>query len=147
MGIRSLLAVTAAALALFASVAQAQEATPGVHPPYTTQTYLYRDSDGPGRMTIVDLGPAPGGTFDLIRVTLVQNNITYAGSGYSMQISPVNPAEAMFFVMSDPRNNAYVFSGVLTTGTGGVTGGGTYHAAGSPRWTNAWRIEGVAPAN
>jgi hypothetical protein len=137
-----LLTLVLATIAILAPVAQAQER---VHPPFTTQVYLYRDSDGPGRMTIIDLGSASGTNFDLIRVTLVQGGITYLGSGYSMHISPTNPAQALFFTLADHRGNDYVFSGTVTSGTGGVSGGGTYHSAGFPQWTNAWRIEGIAP--
>jgi hypothetical protein len=141
MRTRSVYALTVAALALVAHVAQAQVQ---VHPPYTSQTYQYRDSDGTGRMTITDLGSASGTVFDLLQVTLVQGNTNYSGSGYSMHISPNNPTEALFFSLSDHRGNSYVFTGTLSPGTGGVSGGGTYHAEGFPRWTNAWRIEGIA---
>jgi hypothetical protein len=130
--------------ALLPSVVYAQEAR--VHPPGSTQAYRYRDSDGTGVLTITDIGPVPGSNFNRLQVQLAQNNITYHGSGYSLALAASSPTEALWFALIDARRNAYVFNGSIMSGSGGVTGGGTYHSLGFPLWTNAWRVEGVVTA-
>jgi hypothetical protein len=133
------LALAVIAMALLGPVARAQET---LHPPFSSRTYIYRDADGPGQITITDLGSPQGGESRLIRVTINQNGVTYTGSGYSYALSPNNPQLLLSFMVEDSRGNDYVFQGTLMPGVG-VTGGGSYHIQGYGNRTYWWRIEGL----
>jgi hypothetical protein len=128
------------AMALLGPMARAQQTLP---PPFTTTTYIYRDAQGPGRITVTDMGAPQGGESRAIEVTILQNGFTYSGSGYSYALSPNNPQLLLSFMVQDARGQDYVFQGTLMPGVG-VTGGGTYHTQGFPGWTYWWRIEGLA---
>jgi hypothetical protein len=138
IAVRLALAVTA--IALLGPVARAQQTLP---PPYSSTTYVYRDSQGPGRITITDLGSPQDGDSRVIRVTIIQNGFTYSGTGYSYPLSPNNPQLLLSFMVEDARGTDYVFQGKLMPGFG-VTGGGTYHQQGYGNQTYWWRIEGLA---
>jgi hypothetical protein len=128
------------AMALLGPMARAQQTLP---PPFSSTTYIYRDAQGPGRITITDMGAPQGGDSRTIGVTILQNGFTYSGSGYSYALSPNNPQVLLTFMVEDVRGNDYIFQGTLMPGLG-VTGGGTYHIQGYGNRTYWWRIEGLA---
>jgi hypothetical protein len=132
----------ALALAAMALLAPAAHAQAQILPPFSTRTYIYRDAQGPGQISITDVGSPDGSDSRLINVTITQNGVSYTGTGYSYALSPNNPQLLLSFMVQDSRGNDYVFEGTLMPGVG-VTGSGTYHIQGFTGWTYWWRIEGL----
>src|SRR5437868_3422361 len=108
-------ALALAAMALLAPAAHAQATLP---PPFSTRTYIYRDAQGPGQISITDVGAPEGSSSRLINVTITQNGFAYTGTGYSYALSPNNPQVLLSFMVQDARGNDYVFEGTLMPGVG-----------------------------
>lgn len=127
------LALALAALALLAPVAPAAAQTTDA-----PLVVAYRDGDGSGRMTIQDLGPdaATGGR--QLRVQLVQNGVTYSGSGITYQLEETMPFKTLItFTLISPGGRSYFFQGTTISGIT-FSGQGTYHRVGFPQQSFAW---------
>jgi hypothetical protein len=129
------LALTLAALALLAPALPVVAQT--IEQPLVV---TYRDGDGQGRMTIQDLGPdaATGGR--QIRVQLVQNGVTYAGSGITYQLEQNMPFKTLItFTLVAPSGRSYFFQGTTASGIT-FSGQGTYHRVNFPGTKFEWSI-------
>ncbi|MBX6315887.1 MAG: hypothetical protein IRY99_23690 [Isosphaeraceae bacterium] len=103
-------------------------------------TYIYRDEDGEGRLTVRDVGPAEGveGGHQ-IQVLLEQNGRRYEGTGIRYVLNPRMPVPTLLtFAITTPAR-AYFFQGVTTSGVT-VAGKGTYHPVGAPRRRYEWSL-------
>lgn len=128
------LVLTLAALALVAPVlpVSAQSGP--------TRVVAYRDGDGSGRMTIRDLGAdaATGGR--QITVQLVQDGVTYSGSGITYQLEQNMPMRTLItFTLVSPRGRSYFFQGTTASGIT-FSGQGTYHRVGFPGNKFEWNF-------
>jgi hypothetical protein len=94
-------------------------------------TYDYKDDQGPGRLVVRELGPAPGvGGALRIRVTLDQNGI-YEGEGLSFVVNPgqANPRVLWFFTIP-ARGKVHIFQGEVQGGiVPGIQGDGVWYSA------------------
>jgi hypothetical protein len=132
--LRPALAGIVALSAMIAPAAQAQTAVP---PP---THYNYRDAQGPGVMTIQNLGfdRALGG--NTIQVTLVQNRIRYSGSGLAFPLEGVQPPTTILaFTLLNPSGRAFFFNAREISGIT-VSADGTYHRVGHPERKFPWNI-------
>lgn len=103
-------------------------------------TYNYRDADGSGRLTVTDLGAdsATGGR--QIGVQLVQNGVTYRGSGIEYPLQTTMPVRTLLaFTLVSPNGRSYFFQGTTLSGIT-VSGQGTYHRVGFPGQKFEWNI-------
>jgi uncharacterized protein YkwD len=109
-----------------------------VHP------FQYTDLNGLGTLTLT---PANQGstkaTFQPIQVGLVQNNITYPGSGvyhYLGDDGPdAPPLVLLAFYVLGPQGNLMFFQGSVASHNG-YAGGGTYYPAAAPLSVRQWSI-------
>jgi hypothetical protein len=103
-------------------------------------SFSYRDDDGTGRLLLAELGadPATGGR--QIKVTIVQNGVTFQGSGISLQLSDQMPFPTLLtFGIVSPRGVSYFFQGRTTSGIT-LSGQGTFHRTGAPEQKGNWSI-------
>jgi hypothetical protein len=128
------LALALAALALIAPVAPAAAQT------NQNLVVAYRDGDGSGRMTIQDLGTDAATGGHQIKVQLVQNGVTYTGSGLTYQLEESMPFKTLItFTLVSPRGRSYFFQGITISGIT-FSGQGTYHRVGFPEQTFEWNF-------
>jgi hypothetical protein len=102
--------------------------------------FTYRDANGPGRLTVVDLSTdqATGGR--QIRVTLSQNGVQSVGSGIMLQLEPQMPFTTLIaFSLANRHGQAYFFHGKTISGIT-LSGQGLYHPLRSPEQRSAWSI-------
>lgn len=111
--------------------------------------FTYRDADGPGTLSLTDLGPdsATGGR--QIKVSLTQNGVTYSGSGFTLPLETRLPFKTLisFALVSARTGISYHFQGTTISGIT-LSGSGTYHRPGVPERADSWSIVlgGVAPS-
>jgi hypothetical protein len=100
----------------------------------------YRDGDGSGRMSILDVGAdaATGGR--QIKVQLQQNGVTYSGSGLSYQLEQQMPFKTLItFTLVSPGGRSYFFQGTTISGIT-FSGQGNYHRVGFPEQKFNWNF-------
>jgi hypothetical protein len=102
--------------------------------------FSYHDGDGNGRLFLTDVGAdqATGGR--QIKVTIVQNGVTYRGSGISLKLSDQMPFPTLLtFGLVSPGGLSYFFQGTMISGIT-VSANGTYHRIGVPEQKANWSI-------
>jgi len=102
--------------------------------------FTYRDANGPGRLTVLDLSAdeATGGR--QISVTLSQNGVQSVGSGIMLRLEPQMPFPTLIvFSLTNRRGQAYFFHGKTISGIT-LSGQGLYHPLRSPERRSAWSI-------
>jgi hypothetical protein len=100
----------------------------------------YRDGDGPGKMTIQDLGTDAATGGHQIQVQLVQNGTTYSGSGLTYQLEQNMPFKTLItFTLVSPNGRSYFFQGTTISGIT-FSGQGTYHRVGFPQQKYNWNF-------
>src|SRR6185437_3658969 len=80
-------------------------------------SFSYHDVDGNGRLTLADVGAdaATGGR--QIKVTIVQNGVTYQGSGILLQLEDHMPFTTLItFGLVSPGGLSYFFQGKMISG-------------------------------
>jgi hypothetical protein len=124
------LALVLATGALVAPAARAQN---------TPLVFTYRDADGAGRLTMLDVGPdaATGGR--QIKVSIEQNGNRFDGSGISFQLEQNMPFTTLVTFAVTGGGVSYFFSGKTISGIT-LSGQGTYHRVGFPENSNQWSI-------
>jgi hypothetical protein len=132
--LRLALALVAATMALAAPAARAYE-TAGDSP----LVFTYRDADGTGRLTMLDVGPdsATGGR--QIKVSIEQNGNRFDGSGISYQLEQNMPFTTLVAFTVTGGGASYFFSGKTISGIT-LSGQGTYHRVGFPESASPWSI-------
>jgi hypothetical protein len=129
------LALAAVALSFFVPAVRAQGGgTPALH----EIRFTYRDGDGQGRLSLLDLGPdaATGGRS--IKVRIEQNGVTYNGSGVTLQLEETMPFTTLItFTVVAPSGRSYFFQGKTTSGIT-LSGQGTWHRVGFPESKFPW---------
>jgi hypothetical protein len=106
----------------------------------TPLTFHYRDADGEGILSVLDVGAdeATGGR--QITVTLVQNGARSVGSGVMLPLEKTPPFHtAIIFSLVRRRGAAFLFQGQTTSGIT-LSGQGTFHRSGFPERKSAWSI-------
>jgi hypothetical protein len=105
--------------------------------------YTYRDDDGPGRLTVRDLGAAAGVEGGRqIQVVLEQGGRRYEGAGIKYQIQQGPPARTLLVFSITSPTGAYFFQGATRVGiVPGADGQGVYYRASSPQPKYEWRIK------
>lgn len=144
-----------AALGLLASPsARAQTTLPSITPQPSAspvfpinqpQTFQYTDAQGTGTITFVDLGVDPNTGFDILRVSIAQNGLSYTGSGIA---TPIPGAARPFtnlvsFSVISSTGIAYFFEGKMGLGVE-FQGQGTYFPVNNPTSTGSWGLLFVA---
>jgi hypothetical protein len=128
--LRLALALVVATVAFVAPAARAQN---------TPLVFTYRDADGTGRLTMLDVGPdaATGGR--QIKVSIEQNGNRFDGSGISYQLEQNMPFTTLVAFTVTGGGASYFFSGKTISGIT-LSGQGTYHRVGFPENSNQWSI-------
>jgi hypothetical protein len=74
-------------------------------------------------------------------VNLTQNNLSYYGSGITLQLDPNMPFRTLisFTLVSSRTGISYHFQGTMISGIT-LSGSGTYHRAGTPERKAKWNI-------
>lgn len=111
--------------------------------PEGTLVLPYTDADGPGTLTIANVGPdvAPGGAS--VTVELDQNGATLAGQGV---IRPQRgSAFRLAFSLSSSDGEISLFDGTLSLQGDTWTGQGLWLAETEPARTDAWSLGGASP--
>jgi hypothetical protein len=112
-------------------------------------TFRYSDTQGFGSITFVDLGLDQVTAFDLLKVTIAQNGVTYMGSGIATPIpgAPRPLTDLVSFTVVNPSGVAYFFEGKMGLGVE-FQGSGTYHPVSDPTQIANWGLlftPGVPP--
>jgi hypothetical protein len=128
--LRLALALVVATAALAAQAARAQN---------TPLVFTYRDADGTGRLTMLDVGPdsATGGR--QIKVSIEQNGNRFDGSGISYPLDQNMPSTTLVAFTVTGGGASYFFSGKTISGIT-LSGQGTYHPVGFPESSAGWSI-------
>jgi hypothetical protein len=128
------LAMVAATVALVVPGARAQQ-IPGDQP----LVFTYRDADGAGRLTMLDVGPdsATGGR--QIKVSIEQNGNRFDGSGISYPLEQNMPFTTLVAFTVTGGGGSFFFQGKTISGIT-VSGQGTFHRVGFPEKPTEWSI-------
>jgi hypothetical protein len=128
------LALVLTAAALFGLDVQAQD---GANQPLV---FSYRDANGPGRLSVLDLGPGRDTDVHFVKVTLSQNGVESTGSGITRQLEPQMPFRTLIaFSLARRRGPTLFYEGTTISGIT-VSGQGTFHALGLPERRTDWSI-------
>jgi hypothetical protein len=129
--------------------AQGQQPLPNIPAPTPTTvfpinqpvTFRYTDAQGMGSITFVDLGPDQVTAFDLLRVSITQNGVTYNGSGITTPIpgAPRPLTNLVSFSVASPNGVAYFFQGKMGLGVE-FQGNGTYFPVSDPTQVASWGL-------
>src|SRR5215472_4120097 len=76
-------------------------------------TYRYTDAQGAGSITFTDLGLDQTTAFDVLRVNISQNGVSYNGSGITTVIpgAPRPLTDLVTFTIVSPAGLAYFYQG------------------------------------
>jgi hypothetical protein len=104
-------------------------------------TFRYSDAQGFGSITFTDLGPDPMTNFDLLRVNITQNGLSYNGSGIATPIpgAPRPLTNLVSFTLIGPDGTSYFFEGKMGLGVE-FQGTGTYFPVNNPTQTASWGL-------
>jgi hypothetical protein len=129
--------------------AQAQQPLPNIPSPSPSPvfpinqpvTFRYTDAQGPGSITFVDLGPDQVTGFDLLRVDISQNGVSYHGSGITTPIpGAARPlTNLVSFTVVSSNGVAYFFQGKMGLGVE-FQGNGTYFPVSDPTQVASWGL-------
>lgn len=110
--------------------------------PSGTFTLPYSDDQGPGMMTITNVGPdaAPGGA--AIDVTLDQGGSAYSGSGV---MRPQGTGYLLAFELTDSDGNGYLYENEVTSDEAGFSGKGLWLNEADETQAGPWTL-GAPPA-
>ncbi len=104
-------------------------------------TFRYTDAQGFGSISFTDLGPDPTTGFDLLKVNITQNGVSYNGSGIATPIPgadrPLN--NLVSFTVVGPSGNPFFFEGKMGLGVE-YQGSGTYFPVNNPTQTTTWGL-------
>jgi hypothetical protein len=143
------LALTVALSALVVPGVRAQQpAIPQPSPLPLNQpvTYGYTDAQGPGSITLTDVGadPATGGR--QLRVSIVKGGVQANGSGLTYLLTDLPPAlnNLITFSVVVPNGTPYFYQGKM--GLNGVfQGQGTFHLVSDPTQSASWSMIALPP--
>jgi hypothetical protein len=134
------LALAVAAVSLTAPEAPAREAAE------QPLTFSYRDANGTGVLTVLDVGEAREFGGRQIKVRLTQNGARYEGSGITLQLEQQMPFKTLIaFSLASRRGAGRFYQGTTISGIT-VSGEGTFHPTGSPERKTEWSIVLGGPA-
>lgn len=124
------------------ALAQGTVPTPStVFPVNQPVTFRYTDAQGMGSITFTDLGPDSTTGFDLLRVNITQNGVSYNGSGITTPIPgadrPLN--NLVTFTIVSPSGIAYFYQGKMGLGVE-FQGSGTYFPVSDPTQVANWGL-------
>jgi hypothetical protein len=104
-------------------------------------TFRYSDPQGMGSITLTDLGPDPVTTFDILQVRIVQNGVSFNGSGIATPIAgapqPFNNLVA--FTVQTQGGVPFFFQGKMGLGVE-FQGQGSFHPVSDPTQSARWSL-------
>jgi uncharacterized protein YkwD len=111
---------------------------------FFARPFQYTDLNGLGTLTVTPVNQdSTKATFQPIQVGLVQNNITYLGSGVYHYLGDdgldAPPFVLLAFYVLGPQGNLIFFQGSVVA-LNGYAGGGTYYPAAAPQMVRQWSI-------
>jgi hypothetical protein len=102
--------------------------------------FTYRDTDGPGSLSLQDLGPDESTGGRQVKVLLQQQGVNFLGSGITLQLESGSPFTTLITLsLASPWGVSYYFQGKIISGIT-VSGQGTYHRTGYPESKDSWNI-------
>jgi hypothetical protein len=145
--------VPAALIAMMGLIGTARVQAQGINPNIPTPapstifpinqpaTFRYTDQQGVGTITLTDLGLDQTTGFDILRVTIAQNGLTYSGSGIGTPIpGAVRPLNNLVsFSVISSAGIAYFFEGKMGLGVE-FQGQGTYFPVNNPTQIQTWGL-------
>lgn len=112
-------------------------AEPTLSPPLF---FTYHSSQGPGVLSLQEIGPDQTTGGQQIVAVLTQNGCCYSGSGITVPLEQTPPYRTRItFSLAKLRSPSLVFEGELISGIT-LSGEGTYHRDGRPEKTVGWSI-------
>jgi hypothetical protein len=128
------------------------QGSPGGAP--TTQTLVYKDSDGPGQIEIQETGPGPSPKGRWIQVQISQNGADYQGLGFEWRTDLGSGEQAgawthsvIEFMIPTQSGRVFQFQGRLAVNqaSGLTVGDGSYGFVGSAEEIDQWHIQSPTP--
>jgi len=114
---------------------------PSPLPPNQPVTYRYSDNDGFGSITLTDIGVDPGTGGHELRVTIIQNNVRFDGSGltYPLPNEPRPLNNLITFTAQAQGGVPFFFQGKMGLGVE-FQGSGTFHPVSDPTQSQPWGL-------
>jgi hypothetical protein len=109
--------------------------------------FTYQSAQGPGVLSLEDVGPGAATGSRQIWVTLTQNGYCSSGPGTTRPLEQTAPYRTLItFTLAKLHGPSYVYQGTLISGIT-LSGQGTYHRDGKPEKSVGWSVVlGVGPA-